>query len=50
VYKAELEKKTGVQSTDEVKKLICRKTFCEKHGMQQKKTAKQDEKVGLSKP
>jgi hypothetical protein len=35
-----LEKKTGVQSTDEGKKLTCRKIFCEKHSMQQKENSK----------
>jgi len=36
IYKAELEKKTWEQSTDEGKKLTCRNSFCEKLSMQQK--------------
>jgi len=34
IYKAEMEKKTGMQPTDEGKKLTCRKSLYEKHSMQ----------------
>jgi len=40
VYRAEVEKKTRVQSTDEGKKLTCRKFLCVKHSLQQKGNGK----------
>jgi len=54
IYKAELEKKTWEQSTDEGKKLTSRNSFCEKHSMQQKGGGggppKKEEKWALQNP
>jgi len=50
IYKAELEKKTWEQFTDEGKKLTCRNSFCEKHGMQQKEKSNIGRESGPIKP
>jgi hypothetical protein len=46
IHKEELEKETGVHSTDEDKKLTCRQSLCEKHRMQQKENSKRGKLAG----
>jgi hypothetical protein len=53
-FKVDLQKNRWVKSTDSGKQLMCRKSLCEKHGKNRRKTAKEDpllvEKVGISNP
>jgi hypothetical protein len=46
IHKEELEKKIGVQSTDESKKLTCRMSLCGKHRTQQKENSKRGNLAG----